>query len=131
MKPLSFKLDNTTYTIQPEGYTQSNRGFAYARNIDAGYQCMIFVSTRQDTQSIELGTKFLQNFVISYDYSNGAVRLGVNINAPQGTAMVTDQPGTDKDDGKSHKIGLILAILILILVGIIAGAWYLAEKRRA
>lgn len=45
--------------------------------------------------------------------------------------MVTDQPGTDKDDGKSHKIGLILAILILILVGIIAGAWYLAEKRRA
>ena len=93
MKPLSFKLDSTTYTVQPEGYTVSN-------SETTGYKCMIFVSAKFDSQGVDLGTLFLTNFVMSYDYSNNAVRLGVNTNAPEGTTMVTDSPEPDPDDGK-------------------------------
>ena len=82
MKPLAFKLDGTTYTIPPEGYTESNT--------EDGYKCVVYVSSKFDSQSIDLGTLFMQSFVVNYDYKSGAVRFGVNSNAPEGTTMVTD-----------------------------------------
>ena len=124
MKPLSFKLDSTTYTIPPEGYTESN-------SETTGYPCMIFVSSKFDYQSIDLGTLFMQNFVTSYDYKSGTVRFGVNINAPEGTKMVSDSPTPDPDAGKKPRTGLIVAILILLVVGLIVGVWYLYDRRRA
>ena len=124
MKPLSFKLDSTTYTVPPEGYTVSN-------SETTGYKCMIFVSSKFDTQSVDLGTLFLTNFVMSYDYSSTAVRLGVNTNAPEGTTMVTDSPTPDPEDGKKQRTGLWIAIIILILAAIIVGAWYLYDRRRS
>ena len=72
----------------------------------------------------------MQSFVVNYDYKSGAVRLGVNSNAPEGTMMVTDQPTPDPEDTKRHRTGLIIAILILIVAGLIVGGWYLMDRRR-
>ena len=44
--------------------------------------------------------------------------------------MVTDQPTPDPEDTKRHRTGLIIAILILIVAGLIVGGWYLMDRRR-
>ena len=41
MKPLSFKLDSTTYTIPPESYAIDDS--------ESGYKCLIYVSTKYDS----------------------------------------------------------------------------------
>ena len=41
MKPLAFKLDGTTYTVPPEGYTESNT--------EDGYKCVVYVSSKFDS----------------------------------------------------------------------------------
>ena len=92
---------------------------------------MIYVSSKLDKQSIDLGTLFMQNFVTSYDYKSGTVRFGVNVNAPEGTKMVTDSPTPDPDAGKKPRIGLLIALLILLVVGFVVGLWYLYDRRRA
>ena len=122
MKNLEFSIDGTSYVIPPEGYTESDG--------DLGYKCMVFVSPRWDTTTISLGNMFMRNFVTSYDYSAGEVKLGLNVNAPDGAAI--NRP-TQPDSGKhSHgaRVGLAIAIVLLIVAAIIVGIWYVVDRRR-
>ena len=121
MKPLSFKLDSTTYTIPPELYALDYN--------KSGYKCMIYVSTKHDSESIDLGTLFMQGFVTSYDYSSGVVRFGVNVNAPEGTTMVTDS--SKPSNGHKTIVGLIIAIILILIIVLIVIVWFLLDKRRS
>lgn len=76
LRDLEFTIDGTTYVIPPEGYTESNS--------EKGYACMLFVTLRHEVETIELGTYFLRNFVLSYRYDLGKINLGLNVNAPAG-----------------------------------------------
>ena len=73
----------------------------------------------------------MQGFVTSYDYSSGVVRFGVNVNAPEGTTMVTDSPKPDPDDGHKTRVGLIIAIVLLLIIVLIVIIWFLLDKRRS
>ena len=118
MKNLEFKIDGTEYVISPEGYSESNS--------DLGYKCMIFVSHREDTSTIHLGNIFMQNFVTSYDYSEGKVKLGLNYHAPSGTAI----NGTDPEEEKGHShAGLLIAVCVIVLAAIIGVILYCYNKR--
>ena len=121
MKNLEFTIDGTTYVIPPEGYTASDG--------DLGFACMVFVSPRYDASTISLGNMFMRNFVTSYDYSAGQVKLGLNVNAPDGAAINTPDPSHGK--GHHHaRLGLIIAICVLIVAAIIVGIWYCIDRRR-
>ena len=81
LKPLTIQLDDSHYTISPEGYTFSGD------NIKK-YLCTVAISYNDDKQGIFiLGDTFLRSFVSVFDYNDNSIRLGVNSNAPEGTKI--------------------------------------------
>ena len=71
---------------------------------------------------------FLRNFVTSYAYKDGVVKLGLNVNAPEGADIYRPS----KPDGEHHhaKIGLAIAISLLIIIVIVIVIWCCIDKRR-
>lgn len=70
MRHMDFRLDGITYIVPPDRQT-----------IEIGNKkCQpgIFLSEAQTTTAF--GQTFMENFVTSYDYENGQVKLGVNLN---------------------------------------------------
>ena len=122
MKDFEFSIDGYKYVIPPQGYTDSNS--------DKGYACMIWVSYRREVKTIELGTTFLQNFVVSYDYRAGTINFGLNVNAPAGADIISPTPSPDDPSEHHTRTGLIIAIVILVLIVIVVGAWFFIDKRR-
>ena len=78
---ITIALENTYYTITPEGYTFSGD------NIKK-YKCTVAISYSDDHQGLFiLGDTFLRNFVSTFSYKNNTIVLGVNVNAPDGTQI--------------------------------------------
>ena len=74
MKDFTFQLYYTTFTIPPAGYTFDLEG-----------NCVIAVSYLSDGSNLcILGDTFLRNFVSTFDYKDYGIRLGINVNAPDG-----------------------------------------------
>ena len=84
LKPISFKLQNTTITIPPAGYLTSDTG----QNID----CLIGISEIPDqSNQYRLGTIFLRNFYTAFDYDKDLIMLGVHKNIP-----LNDRPSMER-----------------------------------
>ena len=81
MKDITLVIDNTYYTITPDGYTFSGD------NIKK-YKCTVAISYNDDKQGLFiLGDTFLRNFVSTFNYKDGFVQLGVNVNAEKTTQI--------------------------------------------
>ena len=83
---MTIELNNNEYTIAPAGYMVSN---------DLGdHKCSIAVSYNSDSSGLYiLGDTFLRNYVSTFDYKKGEVRMAVNVNAPTGTSIVYHMGG--------------------------------------
>ena len=73
---------------------------------------------------------YIQNFVLSYQYDKGTVSLGLNVNAPVGAAI--KRPVMPQPEKHSHgaKIGIAIAIMLSIVLGIIVAVWYYIDRKR-
>ena len=78
LQDIQLKLDDTYYTIKPEAYTSS---FGDSK-------CNVLIWYREDlVESIILGNYFLQDFVASFDYEEGQIKFGLNVNAIEGASI--------------------------------------------
>ena len=105
------QLGDNKYTIPPESYT-----FTQATSISTSV-CRIGISYIDSSNGIYiLGDTFLRNFVTSFDYAKGEIRLTQNINAPTGISVVRDAD----DDPKLGDLAIVFIIaggfIILILL---------------
>ena len=81
LAPITVRLANNHYTIQPEGYMFSGNG-------RQSKMCTVAISYMSDTQGLFiLGDTFMRNFVTTFDNDSEEIRLAVNINAPAGTKI--------------------------------------------
>ena len=81
MRDITIQLQNTYYTITPEGYT-------FSGDNKKKYLCTVAISYNDDHQGLFiLGDTFLRNFVSSFNFKEGTIQLGVNVNAPGGTQI--------------------------------------------
>lgn len=74
MKPIKFKIENTTIVINPRGYTY--RSDENQRFCQIGIQPLL-----GDRNEYRLGTIFLQNFYTSLDYDKDLIAIGLNQDA--------------------------------------------------
>ena len=70
MGDLTIKIDNVQYTLPPEAQATPN-----ANNPNYCHPRIVYQAS-QDVMLI--GYPFFENYVVSYDYTNGAVDFGVN-----------------------------------------------------
>ena len=81
LSSITFKLSNTNYVIQPDGYLLSNT---------MGHTCVIAISYVSDSQNMYiLGDTFIRNFYTVFDYQTNKVKFGISSNAPPGTKIHT------------------------------------------
>ena len=67
MKDITIVIDNTYYTITPDGYTFSGDNIRK-------YKCTVAVSFNDDHQGLFiLGDTFLRNYVSTFNYKDGIV----------------------------------------------------------
>ena len=78
MQNFEFVLNGIKYIIPPQGYAVDD--------IVTG-KCLVLVTFHHDIEEITFGSIFLRNFVLSYEYEHGRVKLGLNVNAPAGAAI--------------------------------------------
>lgn len=124
LKPIEFKLENTTIVIQPRGYTyQLDKGQHY---------CQIGIHSLQGVKSeYRLGTIFLRNFYTSLDYDKDLIAIGVN----RGSAALAkatieghkENPYNTPPPRRSVA-GLFILILFIALV-CVAVAWFILQRR--
>lgn len=82
MSSLMIQLQENYYTLPPAAYTYSTTG-SFGRK-----QCTVAISYSDDSTGIYiLGDTFLRNFVTTFDYDNGEIRLAINKNAPSGITI--------------------------------------------
>lgn len=76
LKPIEFKLENTTIAIQPRGYT-------YQIDQDQDYCQVGLHPIKGDTNEYRLGNIFLRNFYTALDFDKDLIMIGVNKGAGQ------------------------------------------------
>ena len=122
LRDIEIIMDGTSYVIPPEGYSESNNS--------KGYGCLLLVSTRYDRSTIELGTAFLENFVLSYVYDTGKINIGLNTNAPKGAKIVNPTIPVNPNHSHPAKVGVGIAIVVLLIAAVAIGCWCFHDKRR-
>lgn len=81
MKPLMINLQENYYTLPAEAYT-------FSRDNIFQKKCTVAISWTSDSGGVYiLGDTFLRNFVTTFDFANGEMRLAINKNAPAGVSI--------------------------------------------
>ena len=80
MENLIFKIDSIYYVLPPRAQTA----------VEGDQLCQPAVLYNAETSVTEIGQKFFENFITSYDYKNGKIDLGLNQNAFEGAATLTN-----------------------------------------
>ena len=81
MSSLMIQLQENYYTLPPEAYTYSTTDKWGSRN------CIVAISYEVSSEKYMLGNSFLRNFVTTFDFDKGEIRLAVNKNAPSGVTI--------------------------------------------
>ena len=79
MENLIFKIDSVYYVLPPRAQTA----------VEGDQKCQPAVLYNAETSVTEIGQKFFENFITSYDYKNGKIDLGLNQNAFESAATLT------------------------------------------
>ena len=67
MKDITIQLENTYYTITPEGYT-------FSGDNKKKYKCTVAISYNDDHQGLFiLGDTFLRSFVSTFNFKDGTI----------------------------------------------------------
>ena len=99
------QLDDVLYSIPPETYTQSF----------GGSKCNVLVKYRDDSSTaIILGNYFLQDFVMSLDYSDVSVKFGVSNLAPA-NATIEYYTVPPKESFRRRNIVALSLIMAMLL----------------
>lgn len=126
LKPIEFKLENTTIVIQPQGYT-------YQLDPSQDYCQIGFHALLGDTNEYRLGNLFLRNFYTVLDYDHDMIAIGVNAGSGF-MASATIQGHIDNPYW--HKIvqrnpllvGFVfIGFIVLVLVMVV---YYIYEKKK-
>ena len=123
LKPISFKIESTTITIEPRGYT-------YQLDKNQGYCQIGLQSIHGETSQYILGTVFLRNFYTVLDYDNDLIAIGVNKGSAELVkAEIEGHRANPKLNG-NNRSSLGTFLLVLLVVFILVGGLYLILWRR-
>ena len=88
MKTFTFQIDDIIYSMPTKSFIFS----------DDGVKCQpgIFYSEALNVSFV--GEKFFESFVMTYDYSNGSIKLGKSVNAPFGTTIEKFHPKPEEPE---------------------------------
>ena len=122
LKPISFKIENTVITIEPQGYT-------YQLDKHQGYCQIGLQSLHGESSKYMLGTVFLRNFCTVLDYDDDLIAIGVNKgSADLAKAEIEGHRANPKSNKSTSHIGTFF--LILFIIFLIVGGTYLILWRR-
>ena len=96
-------------------------------NTADGLKCAVLVS--ESPGEFRLGVPFLKSYVTSFNYDESSVTFGVNVNAFEGTTILTETPMVTERD--TPWVAIILFVLFIALLGIycfLKRRWQKAEK---
>lgn len=121
LKPISFKLENTTIMIQPRGYT-------YQLDPDQGY-CQIGIQpTPGESNEYRLGTIFLRNFYTVLDYDNDLIAIGVNKgSAHLVKATIVGHKANPMIPKEGANIAVVFLIVILSVLATVATVFFIMK----
>ena len=132
MESLSFELgsgSNTKYyTLPPAAYAVSQ--IVGVSSEGTTYSCEVMIS-KMDGNCI-LGDTFMRNFVTSFNYRTGGIKLAINAYAPTGLT-IGSEPGVSDDNMTDKTAGWIIFLAVLggiILVALIAWMVLCLVKRQ-
>ena len=110
MKNLTIQIDSVYYILPPVSLTQTD------------FNCKLLVEYDQTLGELTMiGLPFLENFVTVFEYENGRVQLGLNVDARVGAAIDAVTPWDQAVDKLGHLtgwqvFGLVVAIVAILLL---------------
>jgi len=120
-----FALHHTLITINPKGYL-----FSYGNQND----CFIGIQSVRNAAQYRLGTIFLRNFYVGFDYENSKMAIGLNKGtsnaAIRGSSPLNIENEASKEEqAKKNNRAIVFVILFLVLmVGVALFFFFRARK---
>lgn len=123
LKPIEFKLENTTIIIKPKGYT-----YQYYKN--QGYCQIGMTSLPGESSEYRLGTIFLRNFYTAFDFDNDLIIIGLNRGTDHALKAGIDghRANPFKKSAKGNSAGIFILMLFLTLVAV-AVVYFVLQRR--
>lgn len=121
LRDFKFSIANTTVTLRPHGYVYESIGMSNRNNPE----CFIQITPLPDLSNhYRLGTTFLKNFYVAFDYENNYIGFAGNIGSNQelntkssGIEGVAKNPGM-KFDTKSFVVVYIIVLIVLVIIAL-------------
>lgn len=123
LKPISFKLENTSIVIEPRGYT-------YQLDPRQGYCQIGLQPTPGESNEYRLGTIFLRNFYTALDYDSDLIVIGVNRgSAHLAKATVVGHRANPFLPKEGGSVAAVFVIVIVVVVAVVAAVAFVLRRR--